>query len=616
MSVAIDEMLLSAADVEIQAAGRTPAVSIVAYTGGLMTVPGWGPIAIELGGIDASADQIGILADHDASLRGIVGHGRAEIAGGRLLVHGAITPSTVAARQIIDLAKGGFRFQASVGITPTDYRRVRAGELVEVNGRPVKSPASGFTLVKASVLREVSIVAIGADAKTSVTIAANHKENGSMSDTQTATLTADEVRAEAVTETNRIKAVRQVCGGRFDDIEARAIGEGWDAQRTELEVLRQSRPTANMIFGRQDPATGQVIEAAILGHMGAEGLAEKHLGAGTAQRARDLRITNLVDLCRAALTLDGRDVPSGRESMIRAALSTLSLPVALGEAANKVLFEAYAESPATWQRFAALKPTADFKNHTGIRPSDSGDLTQLAPGGEIKHGTVKEKTYSYSIDTFAKMLTIDRRDIINDDLSMFDDTARSLGRSAMRSLSDLVYKVLLANGGDFFSSANSNYDEGAETALSIESLSEGIARMIAQRDEENRDLDIKPQTLLVPPELHHPAKQMLMSDFIQRADNDLPTGNALKNIVSLEVEPRLSNAQRFTGSSADAWYLFGSRSDMAMIVAFLQGKQSPTVEFFGFDADPKTLAASWRVYFDYGAALADHRAAYKAKGKA
>ena len=46
----------------------------------------------------------------------------------------------------------------------------------------------------------------------------------------------------------------------------------------------------------------------------------------------------------------------------------------------------------------------------------------------------------------------------------------------------------------------------------------------------------------------------------------------------------------------------------AMIVAFLQGKQSPTVEFFGIDADPNVLAASWRVYFDYGAALADYRA--------
>lgn len=86
--------------------------------------------------------------------------------------------------------------------------------------------------------------------------------------------------------------------------------------------------------------------------------------------------------------------------------------------------------------------------------------------------------------------------------------------------------------------------------------------------------------------------------------------------VSLEVEPRLSNDTRFTGTSDKAWYLFAGVQDTAIVVAFLQGKQSPTVEFFGLDADLNKLAATWRVYFDFGAALADHRAAYKAKGEA
>jgi len=176
MTTAIDELLLSAAEVEIQAAGKPPSVTIVAYTGGLMPVPGWGPVVIDLAGIDASAEQVGILADHDATLKGIVGHGKAVVASGRLLVQGTITPSTEAARQVVELARAGFRFQASVGVTPSDYERVRPGEQVQVNSRAIKAPASGFTLVKASVLKEVSIVAIGADANTSVAIAANAKE--------------------------------------------------------------------------------------------------------------------------------------------------------------------------------------------------------------------------------------------------------------------------------------------------------------------------------------------------------------------------------------------------------------------------------------------------------
>jgi len=612
MTTAIDELLLSAAEVEIQAtSSKPPSVTILAYTGGLMAVPGWGPVVIDLAGIDASAEQVSILADHDATLKGIVGHGQANVRDGKLLVNGTITPSTEAARQVVELAKSGFKFQASVGVAPSDYERVRAGETVQVNGRAIKAPGSGFMLVKAGVLREVSIVAIGADANTSVAIAARGKES-----TMNEIETADAIRAAAIAETERVNAIRATCGGRHGDIELTAIREGWDAQRTRLEVMRADRPRVSPIHAGHTAPTQTVLEAAILAHMGCESLAEKHLGADAAQRARDLRATSLVDLCRAALHIEGKDAPHGREAMIRAALSTYSLPVALGNAANKVLMEAYTESPATWRAFASVKSANDFKEHTGIRPTDTGDLTQLPPGGDIKHGSVAEATYKYAIDTFAKMLSIDRRDIINDDLSLFDDTARALGRSAMRSLSDLVYKVLLANAGNFFSAANGNYDAGAGTALSSTSLATGIARMLAQRDDEGRDLDIRPRTLLVPPELQQTAKELLLSDFIQRANNDVPTGNALKNVVALEVEPRLSNSARFSGTSTKAWYLFAGPMDAALIVAFLQGNQTPTVEFFGFDADPNVLAASWRVYFDYGAALADHRAAYKAKGEA
>lgn len=613
MTTAVDELLISAAEVEIQATGKPPAVTIVAYTGGLMTVPSWGVVAIDLAGVDASADQVSILADHDASLRGIVGHGRAVIANGKLLVQGTLTPSTEAARQVIDLARGGFRFQASVGVTPVDYERIRAGETVEVNGRAVKAPASGFTLVRAGVLREVSIVALAADRGTSVAIAAQQKDHD-MTDTET--LTPEQIRADAVAETKRITGIRKACDGRYGDIEAQAIEEGWDVPKTELAVLRASRPKATPFYGSRTAPSQSILEAAILAHMNCEHLAERHLGADAAQHARDLRATNLVDLCRAALQIDGKDAPHGRDGMIRAALSTYSLPVALGDAANKVLFESYTESPATWRAFASIKSAADFKDHTGVRPSDTGDLKQLAPGGEIKHGSIKEATFKYSVDTFAKMLSIDRRDIINDDLSLFDDTARSLGKAAMRSLSDLVYTVLLANAGAYFSAGNGNYDDGAQTALASAALATGIARMMAQRDDEGRDLDIRARTLLVPPELQQTAKELLQSDFIQRSSNDLPTGNALKNSVSLEVEPRLSNDTRFTSTSDKAWYLFAGIQDTAIVVAFLQGKQSPTVEFFGLDADPNKLAATWRVYFDFGAALADHRAAYKAKGEA
>jgi hypothetical protein len=100
-------LLLTGGPVEIAATGQPRSVVITAYSGGLMNVPGWGPLVIDLAGLDLSAPQVGILVDHDDSLNGIVGHGEAVVRDGKLLVAGTLA-GTDAARQIIALAKTGF----------------------------------------------------------------------------------------------------------------------------------------------------------------------------------------------------------------------------------------------------------------------------------------------------------------------------------------------------------------------------------------------------------------------------------------------------------------------------------------------------------------------------
>ncbi len=84
MSTATQELLLAANDVRIEAAAdKTAAVNFVAYVGNVMAVPGWGKPVIDLAGIDVSASQVSILADHDATLSGVIGFGRAMVYGGR-----------------------------------------------------------------------------------------------------------------------------------------------------------------------------------------------------------------------------------------------------------------------------------------------------------------------------------------------------------------------------------------------------------------------------------------------------------------------------------------------------------------------------------------------------
>ncbi len=620
------EMILSAAEVEIEAAGKDarPKISVVAYTGRIMRVPGWGDIAIDLAGLEAGG-QVPLLADHDASVGSVVGHGEPAVANGRLMVAGVVSGAGEPARHVVEMARGGFQFQASVGVAPTEHERVKPNQSVEINGRSLSSP-SGFTLVRKGRLREVSITPLGADAETSVAIAASRQGRTNMADIAH----EDQIRAD---ERDRLKEIDLTCRPmgerdwgpqqkRVDDLRAKAFAGDItvaDLRAGVLEVLRASRPIYSGVqrdHGAGSIPRARIIEAAILKRAGFAALAEKALGPACMEAADDLRVAHTLDLCRAALQHEGIDAPADREGMVRASLTTHTLTEALGSAVNKVLLDGYRDSPATWRSFAGVRSVPDFKTATAIRPSFTGSLQQLPPGGEFKHGGAEEATTQYKVDTYGKIFSIDRRDLINDDLSLFDSVARVMGQAAMRKLSDLTYDTLLSNAGAFFAAGNGNYITGADTNLSPDSLGRAIAAMITQRDAEGNDLDLRPVVLVVPPELQTTARAVLESEFIA-AQTNLPTGNSLKNAVGLEVEPRLSNTKKYGNkASTKHWYLFAAPAASPLIVGFLNGQQTPTVEFFGLDQTVNKLAVSWRVYFDFGAALCDPRAAVRSKGEA
>ena len=596
---------------------KLPGVEIVAYGGGMMRVPHWGLIAIDLSRLELG--RVPILADHESRRSGVVGHGVAHVQDGKLIVAGSVSSTGQAAREIVAAAKNGFPWQASVGVQVLEHRPVRGSETITVNNRKITAPAGGMTLIMRGRLREVSITSLGCDGDTTVSIAASQKGKDRTMDAQVQDRdveAAEEGQDANVVEASRVANIMAICGEKFPEIKARAIEEGWNEMRTELEVLRAGRPNVAAAYSPPVVANESVLSAALLTHMGMSGLGERVYGPMSMDRAERMGATSMIDICRAALMADGLPVPSGRMEMVKAALSTYSLPTALGNVANKVLLDSYNETPATWQAFCAVRSVSDFKTNTGVRPSFTGSLEQVAPGGELKHGSVAEALVGYGIDTFGKMLSIDRRDIINDDLGVFEDAAISYGRMGMRKVSDLVYEVLLANAGSFFSSGNGNYIDGADSALTIDALATAITAMRTQRDAEGNDLDLKPATLLVTPELEPTARMLLESEYVQRAE-DVPTGNSLRRAVNLEVEPRLSNTAKFgSAASTKHWYLFAHPSAAAVILAFLNGKRTPTVEYFGLQQDVNKLAVSWRVYHDFGSALCDPRAAVRSKGEA
>ena len=647
------------------AAGKPRRFSILAYSGGTLSVEGFPlPVIVDLAGLEAP-DSIPILVDHQNSIQTTIGQTDSIKNNSReLLLAGPVTVDPPRAGQPLTpaqqvIARSNHKWRASIGVLVQSQQEIPAGQQVNVNGQTFTGPV---IVARRSQFGETSVLAMGADSTTQVNLAAaaaGMQQGNTMQTFETwltdkgfdpATLTPEgiafltslfdaetnstdpaaastataaaliDLRANAAADCTRIARIQSLTVGH-PLVASAAITGGWTLEKTELAMLkanqRQTAPSNHRTFSGDGGTTSQHLSAALMVKSGFSSAAEKSFGANVMEQSRHLHGQSLPDLCKAALIIDGRDIPHQRGEMIRAAFSTVSMPVALGDSANKILIEAYKQAPASWRSFATNKPAANFKTQTGIRPTFFGDLSQLPPGGSITHGHVGEETYEWNIATFAKMLTIDRQTIINDDASTFSDVIPSMARAAARSLNSLVATTLLANASSFFGSGNSNYFEGAATNLQASSLATAIKMLRQMKDAEGNLLDLQPAVLLVPPELEQIALALIHSAEVQRVTTgDLqPTGNTFKDIATLAVEPRLSDAT-FTGYSAVAWYLFSNPSNASVIVGFLDGTESPTIESFGLDHDVNTLAFSFRVYHDFGCALADHRAAIRSKGSA
>jgi len=201
---------------------------------------------------------------------------------------------------------------------------------------------------------------------------------------------------------------------------------------------------------------------------------------------------------------------------------------------------------------------------------------------------------------------VDRKDIVNDDLGILTDLPLSMARGAARTLAAFVYTTIAANAGGFFGAGNGNYLSGAGSALSVTSLALAVQKMREQQTAEGDYLTLTPRVLVVSPALEVTARTILNSLLTNQTAANAPTGNPFSGSdIKLVVEPRLTATQ---------WYLFADPSAEAVVVAFLEGRESPTIETFDMSATPEKLAMTWRCYFDFGATLGDPNGAVKSAG--
>jgi len=453
----------------------------------------------------------------------------------------------------------------------------------------------------------------------------------------------DDLQAQ-IADMRREHQIARICGGEFADIQAQALKEGWTAELVEakVETARQKQkleagfamPQIHISGdGSDGPNPAAVMEASLC----ISGvLSEEEAGAYFDERTMNAAVGSdfqgfgLADLMFASIAAAGTAIRAGSvtDEVVRAAMtadrrqieagfSTLSFSGILSNVANKRLLKAYRAVPSVIDRIAALRDVPDFKQVTSYSLAADGSFQEVGPDGELKHIGLKDTGYTNQAKTEGAIIALTRKMMINDDLGAFLKIPALLGRQAALARERAGFKCLLDNIGDFFHADNSNYETGADTALSIGSLSTGTQTFLDQTDGNGDPILVSPAILLVPTGLKIYAEQLYKDVSVNEtttANKPKPASNPHAGKYRPISSPFLNNTTFHASASAKAWFLLADPNDLPTLeMVYLKGKRTPTIE--RGELDFNKLGVAFRGFFDFGANLCDFRAAVKMAGE-
>jgi hypothetical protein len=583
---------------------------VLAYSGGLLRVGGWPqPVLIDLHSLEIPK-SIPILDGHSNTVASMLGIGQARSDGRTLNVSGtwADTPNAQEARKV---AKS-MPLQASVGVEAIRWTLLEPGPF-SANGQSfqLSEPVAFIT----GKLIEVSILPIGADSQSAVVSASGVStmptfeewvkslgfDPATLSDAQRKQL--ESVHSELTQSQQKPKPAS--ASWTYPPVDPVVLAQ----LRAERPSVAQYYAKASGHHGPGNRGAGNLLTNAILVAGGRAGLVTKRHGEQAVEAAQAVASQGWSGLARAALIEAGVHADGmSRSEVLRAGFSNTNMPAALTESIQRLALEAFLEQSENWRMVARKVEAQDFRDAKAVRLVGVTGLLRVPKDGMITHGQLNESAHPFSVATYARMLQLNRQDVINDDLSLFDSLPTILAAEGSRLVNDLVFAELTGGlAATFFSTANKNLLEGAGSALSITSLGNAIKTLRTQTDSGGRLIGLQPAVLTVPASLEATARQVLNSIEVARSGDQLATGNPWNGMpMELVVEPRLDAA------SVTAWYLSSRATDGGLLAAFLRGVEGPQVEQANLEG--AYLGIGMRAYLDCGAARGEQRAIVRANG--
>jgi hypothetical protein len=574
---------------------------IVAYTGSQIR-QGWSrePVVIDVAGMQLPA-TVPVVLGHDYTLGSILGQGRPFVENGQIIVEGEILADNENARQVLALASNGYQFQASVGADVRRHQKIDADAVTTVNGTAHIGPVR---IVKASSLREVSFVTLGADSQTSVAIAAEADEESSMADNANDKPIEEPVTAAAV------EATASVAVEPKPEVDHAAVIAALTDKVNNMEKLiatRDERPAAPAVHVAKNVApTAEVIEASFCLQGGLPNVEKAYRPEVLEAAHKARREISLGEVLLQAAETNGYDGPrrltaSTLRPILAAAWATHSISGLLSSTVNKFLLAGFNGVEGAWRSISAVRSVNDFKSVTSYRLNGSMKFEKVSNGGELKNAAASDESRTISADTYGIMTSVTRTDLINDDLGALTAVPQRIGRGGALKLND-VFWAAFQDDASFFTTARGNKKTTAG-ALSLANL-KAIATMFRKlRDPDGNPVAVDPRILLVPADIELAAAEIMGSSLLVGGSSAAPDRNVLAGRYQVVSTSYLT--------SAEDYYLLASPADLpVMEVAFLNGVQSPVVETA--EADFNTLGVQMRGYFDFGVAKAEYLAGVKA----
>ena len=576
----------------------------VAYSGGSFR-QWWSalPCYVDLSGM-RMAEQVCLMYDHDYDPECRLGVIEAKNDGKTLTIDGEFDTGNPLAQSIIRSGKK-FNWQLSIGAENVKVERVDEGTVETINGNTVNGPA---LVVRESVLREVSIVAIGADAKTSMEIRASL-----MAPEPDEHVVQAVAQAEPAVEIEKHETTEEDIDMNEElNAKLNAITDGLTKlseriEETEKRIETQaSRPAPEIcVRNTDDIATADVLQAAVEQAMGVTPTDTKAADIADRKFHGQMGLKQLYTECAHAGGWNGY-LNNGNlgeaVSAIKASFSTVNLPGILSNAINKRIKAGWDYAEDSWRKIADITSVSDYKQFSTYVLNSKGDYEEVANGGTIPTGELAETGYSNQLKRYGLMFSIDEMDIINDDLNAINQRAFQFGRKASLKLNKVFWTLFQADT-DFFKTANNNIITGAG-ALDASSLAKLVKAFRKQTDVNGDILGYEPRILLVPAALEVEAQKLYDDAEIRdtAASKQYLTGNPWRGKFVPVASAYLT--------SDDDYYLLADPTIAAtMQVAFLNGQQAPVVESNPTNFD--TFGISYRGKFSFGVAFMDTKAGIK-----